>query len=142
MTKSMFLTLSRSVSARIHRGLCLQRDLGGAQLQHVQLCEMVHVEENALPWSESFRAAEEGISQRSQPRQIVSLRSGFDANSSRRSRGGSAEANDGRAAQRAPSTQRPRSSSSPRRRPGASVSLSQSAEAGERRQGQIQMSQA
>lgn len=111
MTKSIFVTLFLSVSARIHRGLCLQRDSRGAQLQHVQLCAMVNVKKDALPWSEPFRTTEKGISQRSQPGQIVSLCPGLNANSSRRSRGGSAEANDRGATQRAPST---RSSSSPR----------------------------
>lgn len=93
-----------SVAARVHGGLRVQRNLGAAQLQHLQLGTLVHDEEDIVPRPESSRSAEEGANQRSQPGQTVGLCPGADAGGSGRSSGVPAEADDGDPAQRASST--------------------------------------
>lgn len=54
------------VSARVHGRLRVQRDTGTAQLQHLQLGEMVDSKENLVPRIEPSWPAEEGTGQGSQ----------------------------------------------------------------------------
>lgn len=55
-----------SVSARVHGRLRVQRDTGTAQLQHLQLGEMVDSKENLVPRIEPSWPTEEGTGQGSQ----------------------------------------------------------------------------
>lgn len=124
------------VSARVHGRLRVQRDAGAAQLQHVQLGEVVDGEEDAVPRVEPSRPAEEGAGQGSQLGQAVRVRACTNAGRAVGASGGVAETAAGRGAQR------PSPAQQPPRRPDPAVALPEPAGAGEGRQGQVQVSQA
>ena len=128
--------LNDCVAARVHGRLRVQRDPGAAQLQHVQLGEMVDGQENVVPRIEPSRPAEEGTGQGSQSRQAVRLRAGVDSGRAPGPGGDPPKADARRPAQRPPPSQHPP------RRPHPAVPLPRPPGPGEGRQGQVQVSQA